>query len=104
MIPTRTITQTNNLINAASMYVAKELGLKQATQKQSKMPWWQRRIEGDIKKIRRDINMLQRGKRGELRKSGEMEQLEKKYNIKGKGITTVLEELKQRILAKDKKI
>ena len=33
-----------------------------------------------------------------------MEQLEKKYNIKGKGITTVLEELKQRILAKAAKI
>ena len=103
-IPTRTITETNNLINAASMYVAKELGLKQTTQKQSKMPWWQRRIEGDIKRIRKDINLLEREKRGELRKSGKMEQLEKKYNIKGKGITTVLEELKQRILAKAAKI
>ena len=57
------------------------------------MPWWQRRIEGDIKRIRKDINMLERGKRGELRKSGKMDQLEKKYNTKGKGITTVLEEL-----------
>lgn len=86
------------------MYVSKELGLKQTTQKQSKMRWWQRRIEGDIKRIRKDINMLERGKRGELRKSGKMEQLEKKYNIKGKGITTVLEELKQRILARAAKI
>ncbi|XP_067023908.1 uncharacterized protein [Acropora muricata] len=103
-IPTRTTTETNNLINAASMYVAKELGLKQTTQKQSKMPWWQRRIEGGIKRIRKDINLLEREKRGELRKSGKMEQLEKKYNIKGKGITTVLEELKQRILAKAAKI
>ena len=103
-IPTRTITETNNLINAASMYVAKELGLKQTTQKQSKMPWWQRRIEEDIKRIKKDINLLEREKRGELRKSGKMEQLEKKYNIKGKGITTVLEELKQRILAKAAKI
>ena len=49
------------------------------------MPWWQRRIEGDIKRIRKDINMLERGKRGELRKNGKMEQLEKKYYIKGKG-------------------
>ena len=48
--------------------------------------------------------LLEREKRGELRKSGKMEQLEKKYNIKGKGITTVLEELKQRILAKAAKI
>ena len=103
-IPTRTITKTNNLINAASIYVAKEVGLTQTTKKQSKMPWWQRRIEGDIKRIRKDINMLERGKRGQLRKSGEMEQLENKYNIKGKGITTVLEELKRRILVKAAKI
>ena len=103
-IPTRTITETNNLINAASMYVAKELGLKQTTQKQSKMPWWQRRIEGDIKRIRKDMNLLEREKRGELSKNGKMEQLEKKYNIKGKWITTVLEELKHRILAKAAKI
>ena len=84
-IPTRTITKTNNLINAASICVAKEVGLKQTTKKQSKMPWWQRRIEGDIKRIRKDINMLERVKRSELRKRGKMEQLEKKYNIKGKG-------------------
>ena len=43
-IPTRTITETNNFINAASVYVAKEVGLKQTRQKQSKMPLWQKRI------------------------------------------------------------
>ena len=103
-ITTRTITETNNLINAASIYVAKKLGLKQNTEKQSKMPWWQRRIEGDVKIIRKYINMLERIKRGELRKRGKMEQLEKKYNIREKGITVVMEELKQRILAKAAKI
>ena len=46
------------------MYVVKELGLKQTSQKQSKMPWWRRRIEGDIKRIRKDINMLEGGKAG----------------------------------------
>ena len=103
-IPTRTITETNNLINAASIYVAKELGLKQTTRKQSKMPWRQRRIEGDIKRISKDINILERIKQGELRKRGKMEQLEKKYNIRRKGITVVMEELKQRILAEAVKI
>ena len=57
-----TITETNNLINAASIYVAKELGLKQTTRNQSKMPCWKRRIEGDIKKIRKGVNMLERVK------------------------------------------
>ena len=55
------------------------------------MPWWQRRIEGDIKRIRKDINMLERVKRGELRKRGNMEQLEKKYNIRRKEVITVME-------------
>ena len=36
-IPTRTITETNNLINAASIYVAKKRGPKQTTRKQSKI-------------------------------------------------------------------
>ena len=85
------ITETNNLINAASIYVARELGLKQTTQKESRMPLWQRRIEGDIKRIRKDINMLERVKRGELRKREKMEQLEKKHNIWRKGVFTVLE-------------
>ena len=80
---TRTITETNNLINAASIYVAKKLGLKQNTEKQSKIPWWQRRIERDIKRIRKDINMLERIKRGELRKRGKMEQ-QKRNTISGR--------------------
>ena len=48
--------------------------------------------------------MLERIKRGELRKRGKMEQLEKKFNIRKKGITVVMEELKQRILVKAAKI
>ena len=80
---TRTITETNNLINAASIYVAKKLGLKQNTEKQSKIPWWQRRIKRDIKRIRKDINMLERIKRGELRKRGKMEQ-QKRNTISGR--------------------
>ena len=84
-IPTRTITETNNLINAACIYVAKELGLKQTTWKQSTLPWWQGRIEGDIKRIRKDINMLERIKRGELRKRGKMEHLKSNTISGGRG-------------------
>ena len=48
--------------------------------------------------------MLERVKRGELRKRSKIEQLEKNYNVRRKGINTVIEELKQRILAKAAKI
>ena len=54
--------------------------------------------------LRKDINILEREKRGELRKRGKFIQLEKKYNIGRKKITTVIEELKQRVLAKAAKI
>ena len=67
---------------------------------QNKQSWWKRRIEGDIKRLRKEINILAREKQGELRKGGKIKQLEKKYNIRRKGITTVIEELKQRALAK----
>jgi len=29
--------------------------------------WWKRRIEGDIKRIRREVNILEREKRGEIK-------------------------------------
>ena len=67
-ILTRTITETNNLINAASMDVAKELGLRRTTQKQSKMPWWQRRIERDIKGLGK---IPRKGKTGRVKEKRE---------------------------------
>ena len=91
-------------MNAVSIYIAKEIGLKQTAKKQNKEPWWKRRIEGDIRMLTKDINILERKKRGELRKRGKFTQLEKKYNIGRKKITTVIEELKQRVLAKAAKI
>ena len=57
-MPTRTITEMNNLINAVSIYVATELSLKQTVQRQSKQPWWKRWIEGDIKMLWKEINIL----------------------------------------------
>ena len=49
-IMTNSITDTNSLIKAASVYVAKELGLKKQRKDAKKTePWWKRRIEGDIK-------------------------------------------------------
>ena len=60
-IMTNSITDTNKLIKAASVYVAKELGLKEQWKDAKKTePWWKRRIEGDIKILRTDINILER--------------------------------------------
>lgn len=103
-IQTNTITQTNNLIKAASVFVARELGLKKGIKKKMNEPWWKRRIEADIKRIRHDVNILEREKKGHLKRRAKFEVLEEKYNIKRKGLSVVIEELKQRQLAKLAKI
>ena len=62
LIETKNITQTNNLIKAAGVWVADQLGLKKYQDGKKKDPWWKRRIEKDMKQLRKDINILERGK------------------------------------------
>ena len=53
-----------------------------------------------------DINILERLKTGQIgaRKEGKTKLAEEKYGAKRKGLKTVTEELKQRILAKAAKL
>ena len=44
LIETKNITQTNNLIKAAGVWVADQLGLKKYKGGKKKDPWWKRRI------------------------------------------------------------
>ena len=106
LIETKNITQTNNLIKAAGVWVADQLGLKKYEGRKKKDLWWKRRIEQDIKQLNKNINILERVKKGLIgaRKEGKVKLVEEKYGVKRKGLTTVIEELKQRILTKaDKK-
>ena len=50
------------------------------------------------------INILERMKRGEIRMEDKYRRLEEKYKIRTKGLTTVIGELKQRVLAKIAKV
>ena len=104
-VKTKNITETNKLINAASVWVADQMGLKKFEIGRRKEPWWKRRIEYDIKNLRHDINILHRESKGELgsKKKWKLKDLEEKYRVRKKGINTVIEELKQRILAKSAK-
>ena len=63
LIETKYITQTNNLIKAAGVSVADQLGLKKYKGGKKKDPWWKRRIEEDKKQLRKDINILERVKK-----------------------------------------
>ena len=68
--------------------------------------WWKRRIEGDIRHLRKDINILERVKKDQIgtRKEGTAKLIVEKYRVKRKGLTIVIKKLKQRILAKAAKI
>ena len=101
LIETKNITQTNNVIKAAGAWVADQLGLKKYEGGKKKGLWWKRCTEEDIKQLKKDINILERVKKGKIgtRKKGKVKLVEKKYGIKRKYLTTMIEELKQRILA-----
>ena len=103
-IDVRNTTETNNdLIGAGTTYVEKSLGLK-SKKKERTEPWWKRRIQGDIKILRRDVNILERKARGQLKNERKYKELDRRYKIARKGLDVVLEELKQRLTAKTAKI
>ena len=59
-----------------------------------------------MKKLRQDVNLLARDLKGELgsKKKQKMKELYEKYTVKKKGLKTMIEELKQRMLAKRTKV
>ena len=99
-------TETNNLIKAASAWVADQIGLKKAEYGKKNEPRWKRRIGGDIKRLKQEVNFLERELKGELglKKKRKLSELNEKYRVKRKGLKTVIEELKQKLLAKIAKI
>ena len=106
LIETRNITQTNDLIKAPDVWVADHLGLKKYEGRKKKDPWWKKRIVEDTKQLRKDIHILERVKKGQIgaHKEGKAKLVEEKYRVKRKVLITVIEELKQRVLAKAAKI
>ena len=104
-IVTDNITATNNLVKACAILIGRKLGLKSSRKRiEAKEPWWKRRINQSIKEIRRHINLFERKRRGDLKKTEKYNILEQKYKVKSKGLSIVLEELKQRLQAKSMKM
>ena len=103
-IPTEYITATNKLLKAAGCVVARKLGIKKKTVKPTEDARWKKRIKTKINMLRKDLSRLDRWCKKELHNSGIKEELEKKYNVKSKGMNVVIEELKQRIVATSAKL
>ena len=102
----KNIIETNDLIKATSVWVAEQIGLKKRDCREKNKPRWKRRIEGDMKKLRQDVNLLTRDLKRELgsKNKQKMKELYEKYRVKRKGLKTVTEELKQRMLGKSTKV
>ena len=84
-----------DLIEAASVWVAEQTGLKKRDYRE------QTNLDGnaelkDIKKLRQGVNMLTRHWKGELgsKKKQKIKELYEKYRVKRKGLKTVIKELK----------
>ena len=62
----KSITETNDLIKATSVWIAEQIGLKKRDYREKNKPRWKRRTEGDMKKLRQYVNLLTRDFKGEL--------------------------------------
>ena len=65
-LDSNSITETNSLTVAASVWVAEQIGLMKIEYRKENEPKWKRRIEGDIKRLRKDVNILERELKGEI--------------------------------------
>ena len=65
-LKSKNITETKNLIRAASVWVAELIELKKAEHRKKNERKWKRRIEGDRKRLRQEVNFLEREVKREL--------------------------------------
>jgi len=67
---TDSIAATNNLVKACAILIGRRLGLKLSCNTiETKEHWWKRRINQSIKEIHRHINVCERKRRGDLKKT-----------------------------------
>ena len=81
------ITDANILIKAVRIYVGKKIGAKACGSKNKLElePWWKRRIKKTINEVRKYLNILEHHQRGEIKRKGKYQELERKNNIKKRG-------------------
>ena len=94
---TKNISETNRLTLAGANVVADLLQVKRTQRprkEQNKEPWWKRRIMKQMKELRGDLRRLDQWSRRILKDKDKIEDLERKYHVKAKGMNVVLEGLK----------
>ena len=106
LVSTTDFTHCRNVIQAAMRIVGEEVGMKKAKAKKKKEPFCKRMILRDISRLRKDLSRIEAWFPGRWKKDEKKEKdwLDQKYGLRIKGFTLVMEELKQRITAKDTKV
>ena len=98
------ITATNMLIYAGAVVVTERLGVNTGKRSQKREPLWKRRLESQIKDMRADLSRVESLLRGKTVKEHHRWRLEQKYKLAKNGLKHVHEDLKQRLIAKSKKV
>ena len=98
------IIATNMLIYAGAVVVTERLGLKTRKRSQRREPLWKRRLESQIKDKRANLSRVESLLRGKTVKEHHRWRLEQKYKLAKNGLRHVHEDLKQRLIAKFKKV
>ena len=64
------IMETYRLIRAYVIFIGEKVGLKPNQRRGNAMkePWWKRRIKQSVQELQKHINILERKKRGEIKK------------------------------------
>ena len=75
------------------------LGVKINKLGERKELMWRRRLQNNIKELRKELSQLESSKDKEVSNGRHWQTLERKYSIRVKTLGVVIEELKQRIVA-----
>lgn len=107
-IATSNLSETNLLMYAAAKVVTEALGLLPKAQGPRKQNFqtapWKRRLQGKIEYLRKDLSLIEAIKNGTLKKRKVEMKLAIKYTLGKKTHQEVSEDLRQRIVACEKKI
>ena len=97
----KNLDELKNLLRAGARLVCNKVGVI-ANKTECKEPYWKRRIEDGIARLRKDLSQIDDWFKGrwENIKHRRKDELRRKYSSKAKGFKTLTEELKQRITAK----
>ena len=96
---THSITITNELYYAGAAAIANRLGVMIDKVAGRKEPMLKRRLQNEIRELRKDLSQLEASKDKDIGHIRHWERLERKYSIRVKRLNVVIEELKQRITA-----